>query len=54
MQRLQSSLTRLREASSAQVSALEEQVAARDATIAHLESTVTSQGDYEEMKRELK
>ena len=54
MQRLQSTLTRLQEASSGKISSLEEQLAARDSTISHLESKVGSQGDYEEIKRELR
>lgn len=54
MQRLQSTHTRLREASAAQVSALEEQLAVRDSTISQLEATVNSQKDYEELRRELR
>lgn len=54
MQRLQSTHTRLREASAAQVSALEGQLAARDSTISQLEAKINSQKDYEEVKRELR
>lgn len=52
-QRLQSSLTRLREASSAQTSALEDQLASRSTAIAQLEEKVNLQRDYDEIKREL-
>ncbi len=54
MQHLQSTLTRLREASSVQVSSLEEQLSSRDLTISQLEMKVGAQNDYEEMKRELR
>lgn len=54
MQRLQSTHTRLRQASAAQVAALEEQLAVKDSTISQLESKVSSQQDYEELKRELR
>ncbi len=53
-QRLQSSLTRLREASSAQTSALEDQLASRSTAIAQLEEKVNLQRDYDEIKRELR
>lgn len=53
VQRLQSGLTRLREASSVQVQSLEEQLAEKTATMSQLEGRLAAQGDYEEMKREL-
>lgn len=54
VQRLQSSLARLREASSVQIQSLEEQLAERLAAMGVLEEKLAVQGDYEEMKRELK
>ena len=53
VQRLQSGLTRLREASSVQVQSLEEQLAVKTAAMSQLEEKLAAQGDYEEMKREL-
>lgn len=53
VQRLQSGLTRLREASSVQVQSLEEQLAEKTAAMSQLEGRLAAQGDYEEMKREL-
>lgn len=52
-QRLQSNLSRLREASSVQVKSLEDQLAQKAVLITSLESTLASQSDYEELKREL-
>lgn len=53
VQRLQSGLTRLREASSVQVQSLEEQLAVKTAAMSQLEEKLAAQGDYEELKREL-
>ena len=52
-QRLQSNLTRLREASSTQVKSLEEQLAEKTELVASLELSLANRSDYEEMKREL-
>ena len=53
IQRLQSNLSRLREASSAQVKSLEDQLAQKTELIASLELSLAAQSDYEELKREL-
>ena len=53
IQRLQSNLSRLREASSVQVKSLEDQLAQKTELIASLELNLASQSDYEELKREL-
>ncbi len=54
VQRLQSSLTRLKEASAGQVSSLEEQLTEKSTALTELEARLTAQSDYEEMKRELR
>ncbi len=54
MQRLQSTLSRLREASGAQVHSLEEQLAEKSAAVKVLTERLAAQSDYEEMKRELR
>ena len=53
IQRLQSNLSRLRDASSVQVRSLEEQLAQKTELIASLELSLAAQSDYEELKREL-
>ncbi|XP_064392801.1 protein CASP-like [Halichondria panicea] len=53
VQRLQSSLSRLKEASAGQVTSLEEQLAGKTSTLRELETRLAAQSDYEEMKREL-
>ena len=53
IQRLQSNLSRLRDASSVQVRSLEEQLAQKTELIVSLELKLAGQSDYEEMKREL-
>ena len=53
IQRLQSNLSRLREASSVQVKSLEDQLAQKTELIASLELNLANQSDYEELKREL-
>ncbi len=54
MQRLQGTLSRLRDASGVQVRSLEEQLVERSAAVRALEERLASQSDYEEMKRELR
>lgn len=54
LQRLQSSLTRLKEASAGQVTSLEEQLAVKTSALAELEGRLAAQSDYEEIKRELR
>lgn len=46
-------MSRLQEASSSQVQALEKQLGLKDVTICGLESKIAAQGDYDELKREL-
>ena len=53
IQRLQSNLSRLREASSVQVKSLEDQLVQKTELIASLELSLAAQSDYEELKREL-
>ena len=53
IQRLQSNLSRLRDASSAQIQSLEEQLSQKTTEAGLLESQLAAQSDYEEMKREL-
>jgi hypothetical protein len=53
IQRLQSNLSRLRDASSVQVKSLEDQLAQKTELIASLELNLAGQSDYEELKREL-
>ena len=54
MQRLQSTLTRLRDASTAQEQSLEEQLARKTSALTELEAKLQAQNDYEEIKRELR
>ena len=54
MQRLQSTLTRLRDASTVQEQSLEEQLAWKTSALAELEAKLQAQNDYEEIKRELR
>ncbi|KAG8225781.1 hypothetical protein J437_LFUL005740 [Ladona fulva] len=54
VQRLQSSLAKVQEASAATISRLEEQLEQRAMTIARLEARLDTQRDYEELKREVR
>ena len=47
-------LTRTQEAAASHTRAVEEQLSMRDATISQLEGKVAAQGDYDELKRELR
>ncbi|XP_033953374.1 cut-like homeobox 1b isoform X5 [Pseudochaenichthys georgianus] len=53
VQRLQASLTKLRETTSSQIAQLEEQLSSKTATLKELEEKVLKQADYEEVKKEL-
>ncbi|XP_069135409.1 homeobox protein cut-like 1 isoform X2 [Argopecten irradians] len=53
VQRLQASLNKLRESSANQVSKLEEELTQKNEAFRVLEEKMRSQGDYEEVKREL-
>ncbi|XP_019502415.1 PREDICTED: protein CASP isoform X6 [Hipposideros armiger] len=53
VQRLQASLTKLRENSASQISQLEQQLSAKDSTLKQLEEKLKGQADYEEVKKEL-
>ncbi|XP_071882264.1 homeobox protein cut-like 1 isoform X9 [Anas platyrhynchos] len=53
VQRLQGSLTKLRENSSSQISQLEQQLTAKNSTLKQLEEKLKGQADYEEVKKEL-
>ncbi|XP_028814966.1 cut-like homeobox 1b isoform X4 [Denticeps clupeoides] len=53
VQRLQASLSKLRENSSSQISQLEQQLHVKSATLKQLEEKLQEQGDYEEVKKEL-
>ncbi|KFQ99085.1 Homeobox protein cut-like 1, partial [Opisthocomus hoazin] len=53
VQRLQGSLTKLRESSSSQISQLEQQLTAKNSTLKQLEEKLKGQADYEEVKKEL-
>uniref|UniRef100_A0A8W8KA13 CASP C-terminal domain-containing protein n=1 Tax=Magallana gigas TaxID=29159 RepID=A0A8W8KA13_MAGGI len=53
VQRLQSSLNKLREATTSQVSKLEDELATKNQAFKLLEEKIKSQEDYEEIKREL-
>ncbi|XP_030632358.1 cut-like homeobox 1b isoform X5 [Chanos chanos] len=53
VQRLQASLSKLRENSSNQISQLEQQLSAKSATLKQLEEKLQEQADYEEVKKEL-
>lgn len=54
VQRLQASLTKLRENSASQISQLEQQLNAKNSTLKQLEEKLKGQADYEEVKKELK
>ncbi|KAM5229287.1 homeobox protein cut-like 1 isoform 7-T7 [Ctenodactylus gundi] len=53
VQRLQASLTKLRENSASQISQLEQQLSAKSSTLKQLEEKLKGQADYEEVKKEL-
>nr|XP_023411630.1 protein CASP isoform X7 [Loxodonta africana] len=53
VQRLQASLTKLRENSASQISQLEQQLSAKNSTLKQLEEKLKGQADYEEVKKEL-
>ncbi|XP_040587213.1 homeobox protein cut-like 1 isoform X2 [Mesocricetus auratus] len=53
VQRLQASLTKLRENSASQISQLEQQLSAKNSTLKQLEEKLRGQADYEEVKKEL-
>ncbi|XP_039364364.1 homeobox protein cut-like 1 isoform X26 [Mauremys reevesii] len=53
VQRLQGSLTKLRENSTSQISQLEQQLTAKNRTLKQLEEKLKTQADYEEVKKEL-
>ncbi|XP_029923540.1 cut-like homeobox 1b isoform X3 [Myripristis murdjan] len=53
VQRLQASLTKLRETTSSQITQLEQQLSAKTATLKELEEKLQKQADYEEVKKEL-
>ncbi|XP_029468466.1 protein CASP isoform X8 [Rhinatrema bivittatum] len=53
VQRLQASLTKLRENSASQISQLEQQLTTKNTTLKQLEEKLKGQADYEEVKKEL-
>ncbi|XP_042563220.1 homeobox protein cut-like 1, partial [Clupea harengus] len=53
VQRLQTSLTKLRESSANQIGSLQEQLNIKTNTLKELEGKLQQQGDYEEVKKEL-
>ncbi|XP_051252649.1 cut-like homeobox 1b isoform X4 [Dicentrarchus labrax] len=53
VQRLQASLTKLRETTSSQITQLELQLSSKTATLKELEEKLQKQADYEEVKKEL-
>ncbi|XP_078535501.1 homeobox protein cut-like 1 isoform X1 [Lissotriton helveticus] len=53
VQRLQASLTKLRESSASQISQLEQQLNSKNGTLKQLEEKLKGQADYEEVKKEL-
>ncbi|XP_043976366.1 cut-like homeobox 1b isoform X4 [Gambusia affinis] len=53
VQRLQASLTKLRETTSSQISQLEQQLCSKTAVLKELEEKLERQADYEEVKKEL-
>ncbi|KAL2085088.1 hypothetical protein ACEWY4_018408 [Coilia grayii] len=53
MQRLQATLSRLRESSANQISSLQEQLCLNSSTLKDVEEKLQQQADYEEMKKEL-
>ncbi|RUS79188.1 hypothetical protein EGW08_013046, partial [Elysia chlorotica] len=54
VQRLQASLSKLRESTAAQVSRLEEELSSKNQAFRRLEEKLQTQEDYEEVKRELR
>ncbi|KAM9732898.1 cut-like homeobox 1b isoform 1-T1 [Menidia menidia] len=53
VQRLQASLTKLRETTSSQITELEQQLSSKSAVLKELEEKLEKQADYEEVKKEL-
>ncbi|XP_012772598.1 cut-like homeobox 1b isoform X3 [Maylandia zebra] len=53
VQRLQASLTKLRETTSSQISQLEQQLSSKSKVLKELEEKLQKQADYEEVKKEL-
>ncbi|XP_069004293.1 cut-like homeobox 1b isoform X3 [Embiotoca jacksoni] len=53
VQRLQASLTKLRETTSSQITQLEQQLSSKSAILKELEEKLQKQADYEEVKKEL-
>ncbi|XP_061916247.1 cut-like homeobox 1b isoform X2 [Entelurus aequoreus] len=53
VQRLQASLTKLRETTSTQITQLEQQLSSKTAVLKELEEKLQKQADYEEVKKEL-
>ncbi|XP_069889677.1 homeobox protein cut-like 1 isoform X6 [Dipodomys merriami] len=53
VQRLQASLSKLRETSASQIAQLEQQLSAKSSTLKQLEEKLKGQADYEEVKKEL-
>ncbi|XP_005742149.1 cut-like homeobox 1b isoform X3 [Pundamilia nyererei] len=53
VQRLQASLTKLRETTSSQISQLEQQLSSKSEVLKELEEKLQKQADYEEVKKEL-
>ncbi|XP_069562443.1 cut-like homeobox 1b isoform X4 [Brachyistius frenatus] len=53
VQRLQASLTKLRETTSSQITQLEQQLSSKSAVLKELEEKLQKQADYEEVKKEL-
>ncbi|XP_075892305.1 homeobox protein cut-like 1 isoform X2 [Nelusetta ayraudi] len=53
VQRLQASLTKLRETTGSQIAQLEQQLSSKTATLKELEEKLQHQADYEEVKKEL-
>uniref|UniRef100_A0A7N6BU63 Protein CASP n=1 Tax=Anabas testudineus TaxID=64144 RepID=A0A7N6BU63_ANATE len=53
VQRLQASLTKLRETTSSQITQLEDQLSSKTAILKELEEKLQKQADYEEVKKEL-
>ncbi|XP_056296495.1 cut-like homeobox 1b isoform X3 [Pseudoliparis swirei] len=53
VQRLQASLTKLRETTSSQITQLEQQLSSKTAILKELEEKMQKQADYEEVKKEL-
>ncbi|KAG7483815.1 hypothetical protein MATL_G00042280 [Megalops atlanticus] len=53
VQRLQASLSKLRENSASQITQLEQQLSSKNSTLKQLEEKLQEQADYEEVKKEL-